>query len=313
LLRSRFFGQNSKLKALNMYLVKKASLVTLLATMIISGCGGTGTSKLDENLQTAIGLVELAKVRCESPPSQDEEDFPNWCDSLFEQANILEMGRSRCKALAPEDKSDAYCNSSVIKEYMEKDLFIKYRQFGASCGDRVQLLDEMVNCSTQLELIDQEAATLYVPPWNKSLRTLCLVIDETYLGIDEEFTPIGNKIEKYLSKGNTTIDNSADCDATLTVTIRGNALSANYSGAGTLYLGAEVNGMISLEAPGFDTLKQSISGQVNPPKEFSTFEGLPLPDTIRNAPYWDAGAMDICNAITGWFSSNGEPIDCPLW
>lgn len=110
----------------------------------------------------------------------------------------------------------------------------------------------------------------------QDVQVLCLVVEESYPQIEGEFSEgIAEAVERILSElGLQVMAEGEPCDATLTVTLTGEALGASYKHFGSFdtsrcYTGAKVYGEMTLTSPGTAPLtvaararKPTISGTI---------------------------------------------------
>lgn len=146
-----------------------------------------------------------------------------------------------------------------------------------------------------------------VDAWDGALvGSICLEGEEDYGSGINAFTPVRDGIDQVLISR--VVDEG--CDATLTVFVSGRARSANYT-SGRLYTGAEVQGTLSLTAPGRTPLVAEIAGEKEPPARLSLPPGFEPPRTEAEAPIWDVIRDSVCTALGGWF--NGETSTAGLY
>jgi 3-methyladenine DNA glycosylase AlkC len=109
--------------------------------------------------------------------------------------------------------------------------------------------------------------SVQAPGWEEvTVHTLCLEVEQSYPEIEgKEPEPIAETAQRILARiGVQVVAEGASCDATLTVTLSGRALGANYLGAGYCYSGAEVEGRMDLIVPGREPFTQPISADYAP-------------------------------------------------
>ncbi|MEW6567649.1 MAG: HEAT repeat domain-containing protein [Chloroflexota bacterium] len=105
-----------------------------------------------------------------------------------------------------------------------------------------------------------------VPGWEDvALSMLCLKVEQSYpQGRSPE--PIAEAIGRALARsGVLVVGEGEGCDAALSVTLEGQALSAYYIPGGTCYSGAEVEGEMLIEASGHEPLTLPVSARHEPP------------------------------------------------
>ncbi len=149
-----------------------------------------------------------------------------------------------------------------------------------------------------------------VDAWDGALiGSICLEGEEDYGGGTNAFTPVRDGLEQVLLLK--VVDEG--CDATLTVFVSGRARSANYT-TGRLYTGADVQGTMSLTAPGRVPLLAEIGGEKDPPARLSLPPGFDPPRTEAEAPIWDVIRDSVCLALGDWFNretSTAGLYGCP--
>ena len=189
----------------------------------------------------------------------------------------------------------------------DQDELIVYREFGLTCGGRFDNIWG-VNC-TELIPIVTKAPTEGVPvlPWqNKRVRTLCLVANETYDRIDQDFTPIKNHLERMLFALYYFSIVDDGCDAVLTIEATGTPISVRYIPAGDRYTGAEVGGWMSLAAPENPKLTGTFHGRVDPLEKYSELENQNLYSTPEQAPFIKAVSIEVKDILIEWFGPEIE-------
>jgi hypothetical protein len=105
------------------------------------------------------------------------------------------------------------------------------------------------------------------PGWGEvTVHALCLEVEQSYPEIEgKNLEPIAEAAQRILAKvGLQVMTGGSPCDATLTLTLTGQALGEEYI-AGYCYSGAEVNGVMLLDASGREPLTLPIAGKRNPP------------------------------------------------
>jgi len=151
------------------------------------------------------------------------------------------------------------------------------------------------------------------PGWEGvTVHTLCLEVEQSYPQIEKEFSqPIAEATQRILARlGLQVVAPGEACDATLSISLTGQALAANYRGGvwwaksleagGRFYTGAEVNGQMSLIFPGHEPLTLPISGMVPTPDRISGTYG---PDTPAEAPFgyaWSKALLDGLAHLWGY-------------
>lgn len=152
--------------------------------------------------------------------------------------------------------------------------------------------------------------TFVVDAWDGALiGSMCVVGEEDYGSGNNAFTPVRDGIDQVLFIE--MVDEG--CDATLTVFVAGRARSATYT-TGRLYTGAEVQGTMSLTAPGRPPLVAEIGGKKEPPASLSLPPGFEPPRTEAEAPIWDVIRDSVCMALGDWFNretSTAGLYGCP--
>jgi hypothetical protein len=184
----------------------------------------------------------------------------------------------------------------------------EYREFGLTCGGRHENIWGVNNCS-DLDLIVENAPPGGVPvlAWqNKTIRTLCLKVNETYDWTDDEITLLEEETHWQLFDRYYLAVVEDGCDAVLTVDVVGTPLSAHYFPAGDRYTGADVRGRLSLTASGFQKLTSSFHGRIEPPDKYAEYEHQNKYTTPQEAPYREAAGEEILAILTEWF---GPAVD----
>jgi hypothetical protein len=108
---------------------------------------------------------------------------------------------------------------------------------------------------------------LQAPGWEEiTVHILCLTVEQSYPGIEgKEPEPIAETIQRILARvGLQVVAEGASCDATLTLTLTGQALGDEYT-TGYCYSGAEVSGLMVFDVAGREPLTLPIAGRRNPP------------------------------------------------
>jgi hypothetical protein len=105
------------------------------------------------------------------------------------------------------------------------------------------------------------------PRWEGvTVHTLCLEVDQSYPEIEGKSPePIAEAAVRILAKvGLQVVAEGTSCDATLTLSLTGHALGDEYT-TGYCYSGAEVGGLMRLDAPGREPLSLPVAGKRRPP------------------------------------------------
>jgi HEAT repeat protein len=121
----------------------------------------------------------------------------------------------------------------------------------------------------------------------EGVTTIQLVVQQSYPQLEEDFSlPIADICQRTLERvGFEVVDETAtQYDATLFVTVTGQALSASYLPGGTMYTGAELEGNLSLSVPRAEPYERPLSAQVSPPASVSYSAGA-KPTEPRQAPF----------------------------
>ncbi|MBN1810234.1 MAG: HEAT repeat domain-containing protein [Anaerolineae bacterium] len=108
---------------------------------------------------------------------------------------------------------------------------------------------------------------LQAPGWEDvTVHTLCLAVEQAYPGIEgKEPEPIAEATQRILARvGLQVVAEGASCDATLTLTLTGQALGDRYT-TGYCYSGAEVSGLMVFDVAGREPLTLPVAGRRNPP------------------------------------------------
>lgn len=159
-------------------------------------------------------------------------------------------------------------------------------------------------------------AVIRIGPWDdREIRSLCLRSTETYtewITVLEQNEP--KPMEVLVADGATPVSDAvvaglADfglpvvtdgCDATLSVEVEGEVLSAGYLGVGTIYAGADLHGRLALSAAGTETLSAPFDHRQAPPETFVTEPGADLPDRAEEAPFVDTIEDELCSVLQSW-------------
>ena len=177
-----------------------------------------------------------------------------------------------------------------------------YRSFGSTCGGRYENIWS-VKCTDLIPIITQAPLNgLPVLAWqNKTIKTICLEVNESYDSIDEDLQLLQEHIDWLLFDRYYLGIVAEGCDAALQVDAIGTPISARYFPAGLRYTGAEVQGKVSLTATGFQTLTSTFQGQVDPPEKFAEWEGQDKYSSPSEAPFREAIESEILTILTEWF------------
>lgn len=183
-----------------------------------------------------------------------------------------------------------------------------YQGFASTCGGRVEMVYEDVDCSTQLKY-QETPPTVAVLPWNgKEIGSLCVTIKESYKksslsDISYNIAPIkdSNFISNLHRKPFFFMIVESGCDANVNVDIHGSALreyyvSSNRMSGGLRWAGATVTGTVSLTAQGSPSLIQEIDVTNEPPGQISgAFEDW------EDAPFCETFGDGIRDVFKDWF------------
>jgi hypothetical protein len=133
---------------------------------------------------------------------------------------------------------------------------------GSGCGSRPSPAPASPPAPTVTPL------SLRAPGWEEvTVHTLYLEVEQSYPDIpDKEPEPIAEAAQRILSTlGISVVADGDPCDATLTLTVAGRALGAEYIVGGTCYSGADVEGQAALTVPGRPPLTASLAGRQGTP------------------------------------------------
>lgn len=119
----------------------------------------------------------------------------------------------------------------------------------------------------------------------------------------EPFSPVADALHRALADRHLAVVESG-CDASLTVAVEGEPLSARYGLVGTPqaaihYTGAAVTGTVSLSSTGRPTLSHSLDGRIDPPDSTGYGDSEP-----SDAPFADVVEEGLCVAFLTWFNTN---------
>jgi hypothetical protein len=150
-------------------------------------------------------------------------------------------------------------------------------------------------------------ATAAAPPpiqavaWEAvTVDTLCLEVEQSYPGIDEKSPePILETTERILERlGFAFALTGAPCDATLSISLSGQALDARYSYEGSTrncYSGAQVEGEMSLAMEGRSPLVCPVEAELEPPLSIGYCPG---PSTAPFGRVWAKAVLE--GLVTFW-------------
>lgn len=119
------------------------------------------------------------------------------------------------------------------------------------------------------------------------VKMIRLVVEQSYPQLEEDFSiPIADTSQRILERvGFEVVDETAtQYDASLFITVTGQALSASYIPVGTMYTGAELEGDLSMLVPGAEPYNRSLSAQVSPPESVS-YSKETKPTEPKQAPF----------------------------
>jgi hypothetical protein len=136
---------------------------------------------------------------------------------------------------------------------------------------------------------------LQISGWEEIVvDTLCLDVQQSYPDIeDKEPEPIAREIERILGgMGVQVLDEGAQCDAALTITMTGGALGAQYIGAGYCYNGVEIKGQMHLVVPEREPFTLPISATHPPPQSIGKCVEKPA-----GAPFYVAWGEPVVNGL----------------
>ena len=158
-----------------------------------------------------------------------------------------------------------------------------------------------------------DSSALVVADWDNTIvSALCVEGEEDYGSGPNAVTPIQEGIASFF--GDIVVDQG--CDATITASLTGEALSATYKDPDSpgsrllLYTGAEVQGTISLKAEGESPLTATIAGYLAPPHSIA--QGGWNPRAPGGAPFWGAAYDDVCRVLQRWFGVHDPHLShCP--
>jgi hypothetical protein len=157
------------------------------------------------------------------------------------------------------------------------------------------------------------SSALVVDDWDgKAVSTLCVSGEEDYGSGPNAATPVQEGIASFF--GDIVVDDG--CDATIRVSLVGEARSATYNNPDSpgsrllLYTGAEVEGTMSMSADGKSLLTAPIAGYVSPPQSIDA--GASTPRAALGAPFWGAAYDRVCKVLQHWFGADDPNLSpCP--
>lgn len=160
--------------------------------------------------------------------------------------------------------------------------------------------------------VNGSTTALVVDDWGgKTVSALCVGGEEDYGSAPGAATDVQEGIASLI--GAIVVDDG--CEATITVSLVGEARSATYANPespGTqvmLYTGAAVQGTISLTADGEVPLTRSIRGSVATPPSITVGFGARDPS---GAPFWGAVHDSVCRVLQRWFGADDPSLSaCP--
>jgi hypothetical protein len=137
------------------------------------------------------------------------------------------------------------------------------------------------------------------------VHTLCLQVEQSYPQIeDPTFSqPIEETVQGILIElGLHVVSEGIPCEATLALSLTGEALGAYYHGvSGPCYTGAEFNGEVTLTMPGREPLSLPISG-MRATSDFITSSYDASCSGEHNAPFesvWPTAVLDGLTYLWG--------------
>ena len=139
--------------------------------------------------------------------------------------------------------------------------------------------------------------------WGVAISKICFRVSERHDGLPSGATPIADQIRAAieLRPPLSLIVVQDACDATLSLEVEGEVISAWYSGH-TLFAGAAATGTLQLSAAGKTTLTHRLDGRIEPPSTITYVEGDDPPfSTPDEAPLWGTVRSDFVDAVTAWF------------
>jgi HEAT repeat protein len=136
---------------------------------------------------------------------------------------------------------------------------------------------------------------LQAPAWEGvTLHTLCLEVEQSYPEIEGKTPePIAEAARRILAGiGVLVVAQEAPCDATMTVSLRGEALGAEYSGDKYCYSGARVDGQMTLALADRAPLTLPIEGEQQTPFSISV-----CPEQAADAPFAKAWSQALLGGL----------------
>jgi len=136
---------------------------------------------------------------------------------------------------------------------------------------------------------------LQAPDWEGvTLHTLCLEIEQSYPQIEGKTPePIAEAARRILAGiGVLVVAQEAPCDVTMTVSLTGEALGAEYSGEKYCYSGARVGGQMTLALADRAPLTLPIEGEQQTPFSISV-----CPEQAADAPFAKAWSQALLGGL----------------
>lgn len=138
--------------------------------------------------------------------------------------------------------------------------------------------------------------------WVTQIESLCILVDQSYEGINNHKEPIAEELKGILErigiKAN--IGENTDCTAMLDIKLSVKPISEHVSGAGYCYLSASAEGEARLSARGHKTIKLALK---KPPPDRSGF-GIQIishcPRTPADAPLTNTWVTAVAPMLNWW-------------
>ncbi len=142
--------------------------------------------------------------------------------------------------------------------------------------------------------------------WVASVSKLCLQVDQTYTDVSGVSEPIAEEIKAALDRigVDTTIGESADCQAHLKVVLEMTPYGESVGGAGTCYFDASAKGLATLSANDQKDLLQDLVRNFSPARGYGITFVYSCPSKAE-ADYAEAWGIAITPMLAEWWGAPG--------
>ncbi len=142
--------------------------------------------------------------------------------------------------------------------------------------------------------------------WVASVSRLCLQVDQSYTELENLNEPIAEEIKAILDRigVDTTIGESADCQANLKVALEMTPYGESVGGAGTCYFDASAKGLATLSTKDQKDLQLDLVRNFSPARGYGITFVYSCPSKAE-ADYTEAWGIAIAPMLAEWWGAPG--------